>query len=91
MNEREFHEVVVVLLTEMRDIMASLDEDVQTAVTVINDLVTALEAATGSGVSSADQTALETAIAAGQAALAPPATPVTTPTPATPPPPPVAG
>ncbi len=54
--------------------MATLDEDVQAATTVINDLVSALAAATGSengGVPAADQTALETAIAAGQAAVAP--------------------
>ena len=55
----------------MRDIMAALDADVQAATAVINDLVTALGAATGSGVSAADQTALETAITAGQAAVAP--------------------
>ncbi len=48
--------------------MASLDVDVQTATTLIGELVTALQNA-GSGVSAADQTALETAIAAGQAAL----------------------
>jgi hypothetical protein len=75
----------------MRDILASLDVDVQTATTVINDLVTALGAATGSGVSAADQTALETAITAGQAAVAPTSTapaatpvPVPEPAPATP-------
>jgi len=53
--------------------MASLDVDVQTATTVINDLVAALATATGTAnpVPAADQTALETAIAAGQAALAP--------------------
>ena len=58
------------LLREQNTIMATLDVDVQTATTVINDLVAALGTA-GSGVSAADQTALETAIAAGQAALPP--------------------
>jgi len=59
------------LLREQNTIMATLDVDVQTATTVINDLVAALGTA-GSGVSAADQTALETAIAAGQTALTPP-------------------
>lgn len=59
--------------------MTTLDADVQAATTVINDLVSkvaSLEAelaAAGSGVSQADQTALESAITAGQAAVAPPA------------------
>lgn len=58
-------------LLEMEvNIMATLDADVQAATTVINDLVTALQTAS-SGVSETDQTALETAIAAGQAALTP--------------------
>jgi hypothetical protein len=65
------------LLKEQNKIMATLDLDVQTATTVINDLVTALSAA-GSGVDAADQAALETAIAAGQAALTP-AAPVSSP------------
>lgn len=54
--------------------MATLDADVQSATSVISDLVAALVAASNpvSPVSQADQDALETAIAAGQAALAPP-------------------
>ena len=61
------------LQREHNKIMATLDADVQAATLVINNLVTALAAAgTGSGVSAADQTALETAIVAGQSALAPP-------------------
>jgi hypothetical protein len=52
--------------------MASLDADVQAATALIGELVTALQNA-ASPVSAADQTALETAITAGQAAL--PATP----------------
>lgn len=71
MSERQFQSELIHVLREMRDILASLDVDVQTATTVINDLVSALGAASGSGVPAADQTALETAIAAGQAALAP--------------------
>lgn len=50
--------------------MATLEEDVQAATAVINDLVAALAAATGTGVSAADQQALEEATASGQAALA---------------------
>lgn len=60
------------LIERLIKIMATLDADVQAATAVIGDLVTALQAA-GSGISAADQTALETAIAAGQAALTPPA------------------
>jgi len=78
------------LLKEQIDIMASLDADVQEATALINQLVTALQSA-GSGVSAADQTALETAITAGQAAVAPASTapaatpvPVPEPAPATP-------
>jgi hypothetical protein len=69
-----FHRELLEVLREMREIMASLDQDVQLATTVINDLVAALSSA-GSGVSAADQTALETAIAAGQAAVTPTDTP----------------
>ena len=72
-----FHRELLEVLREMREIMASLDQDVQLATTVINDLVAALSSA-GSGVSAADQTALETAIAAGQAAVTPAATPPAT-------------
>jgi hypothetical protein len=66
------------LLKELVILMATIDNDVQAAVTVINDLVTKvadLEAqlAAGAGsVTAADQTALETAVAAGQAAVGPP-------------------
>lgn len=67
--------------------MTTLDADVQAATTVINDLVAALEAATNP-VPAADQSALETAIAAGQAALTPPAAePAPTDSGSTPPPP----
>jgi hypothetical protein len=74
--------------------LATLDADVQAATTVITDLtaeVSSLQsqlAAAGSGVSEADQTALESAIAAGQAVLTPTST--TAPTESTPPPPPPA-
>lgn len=57
------------LLKEQILIMASLDQDVQAATVLIGDLVTALTSA-GSGVPAADQSALEAAIASGQAALA---------------------
>jgi hypothetical protein len=80
MTERAFQRELIEVLREMRDIMASLDQDVQDATTVINNLVTALGAASGSGVPAADQTALETAIAAGQAALAPATTDPSAPT-----------
>lgn len=66
------------LLEEMFQIMLALDADVQAATTVIDalvakvtDLEAQLAAATGSGVSAADQTALEGAVAAGNAVLAP--------------------
>jgi hypothetical protein len=67
---RETNRQIDELRKGLVDIMATLDADVQAATTVINDLVTALQAAS-SGVPEADQTALETAIAAGQAALTP--------------------
>jgi hypothetical protein len=70
MNHRTLH-IIRQLIKEL--FMATLDEDVQAATQVINDLVAALAATTGSGVSAADQTALEDATAAGQAALAGPA------------------
>ena len=76
-RERKF----LALLERFVNLVATLDADVQAATTVINDLVTALAAAT-TPVPEADQTALETAIAAGQAALAPPATTTETPPPA---------
>lgn len=76
MNEHEFYtELLTVLrernhlVKEQNDIMATLDADVQAATTVINALVAALAGQTGSGVSAVDQSDLETAIAAGQAAL----------------------
>jgi hypothetical protein len=74
--------VVESFMERFLDIMATLDQDVQAATIVINDLVTALAAATAgeSGVSAADQTALETAIVAGNTALAPTGTTTTVPT-----------
>lgn len=72
------------------DALATLDADIQSATTLLNELVTALGAA-GSGVPAADQTALETAITNAQAALTAAGTtsatpPVTTTPPATTPP-----
>ena len=80
MREAEFHDELIRTLKEIRDIMATLDVDVQTATTLLNELVAALGSA-GSGVSAADQTALETAITAAQAALPSTATPPVTTTP----------
>ena len=95
MMEHHFYEQLLevlhernTLLKEQNSIMATLDQDVQAATIVINDLVTALAAATGSesGVSAADQTALEAAIVSGNNALTPVSTtPVTTPVTTTPP------
>lgn len=70
--------------------MATLDVDVQTATTLINELVAEVQslqsqlASAGSGVPAADQTNLETAITAGQAVLPATTTPPVTPTPPAP-------
>ena len=71
------HALLGDILRELRDIrqeielfMATLSEDVQAATTALNDRTAALTAAQGSGVSAADQTALEDATAAANAALA---------------------
>ena len=80
MSDRQFQIDLLALLFERNEllrennrIMATLDEDVQTATTLLNQLVAQVGA--GSGVSAADQTALETAIAAAQAVVTPAAAP----------------